>query len=240
MKLKRPRLTNPLSRKNRRPSPEDGEPFDPTKSPLSAFEPFEKQYTRAQMQQMRIIEAAVASYAKRGLAGTSYTTLAEDCEISRPLIHHYFPTLDALFLMTAKFMRAKHLQEVVQQSKSAASGDVQLKDYVTASFNWLEKNPDHAKFWLLYYYQCSLGGQIALEHEELIKAGEHKIDQILQLIETDGKKLSERAKLAKTIQMIIIGGTISAITEAQILTFARARELTLRAVDAALNSKYAP
>lgn len=189
------------------------------------------------MQQMRIIEAAVASYAKRGLAGTSYTTLAEDCEISRPLIHHYFPTLDALFLMTAKFMRAKHLQEVVQQSKAAGTGEAQLREYVNASFSWLEKNPDQAKFWLLYYYQCSMGGQIAAEHEELIKAGENKIEQILVAIEEGGKKLHERSKLAKLIQMIIIGGTISAVTEAQILTFARARELTLRAVDATLNSK---
>ncbi len=237
MKLKKPKLTNPLARKIKRPAAEDGEAFDAAKAPLSAFEPFEKQYTRAQMQQLRIIEAAVASYAKRGLSGTSYTTLAEACEISRPLIHHYFPTLDSLFLMTAKFMRAKHLQLTVQQSKQGATGEAQLREFVNGSFAWLEHNPDYAKFWLLYYYQCSLGGPIAKEHEELIQAGEHKIDQILQVIENEGKKISDRSKLAKSIQMIIIGGTISAITETHVLTFARARELTLQSVDAVLNSK---
>lgn len=234
--MKAKRTKSLPARKSRKPSADDGEAFDPFSSPISAFEPFEKQYSRAQTQQLRIIEAAVTSYATRGIAGTSYTTLAADCEISRPLIHHYFPTLDSLIAMTAKFIRAKQLQVVAQQLKQTTGGMAQLKAYVNASFSWLEQNPNYARFLLLYFYQCSLGGQIAAEHDNLMKAGENKIDQILQEIENEGHKVPDRQKIAKTIQIIMFGGTIGAVAEKS-LTFSRSRELTLRAVDALLNSK---
>lgn len=197
-----------------------------------AADPFEKQYSKSQLQQIRIIEAAIISYARRGISGTSYTTLADDCSISRPLIHHYFPTLDSLFVMAAKRARSHHLQTTLERTQSAGpGGHDQLREYVNSSFDWIEQNPDYAKFWLLYYYQCSLGGALTREHEELIQAGENRIEQYLQAMP---ENLQHRALLAKTIQMIVIGGTISAITEPHLLSFEKAKKLTMTAVDAAI------
>jgi AcrR family transcriptional regulator len=204
-------------------------------SSLERFEPFERKLTKSQMQQERIIEAAIVSYARKGIEGTSYTTLAADCGISRPLIHHYFPDLGSLFIMAAKYARANHLRSTVGGAQSAShNGWDRLKAYIIGSFDWIEKNPDFGRFWMLYFYQCGLGGEIAKDNRELIGVGAQHITNYLHQMIDEGRKISDVASVAKIVQMITIGGVISVVTEVGNMSVDRAKKLTLMAVETIL------
>ncbi|PWU17188.1 MAG: hypothetical protein C5B49_09410 [Bdellovibrio sp.] len=198
-------------------------------SSLSLIDPFAKKHSRSQLQQIRIIEAAIESFANRGIEATTYARLARDCNISRPLIHHYFPTLASLFLMAAKHIRRSHLEAAMFNVKKAGpEAWDQLKAFVEGSFDWIEQHPNYAKFWLLYYYQCGLGGAIASEHTALVKAGEESLQSILSGFNL--RKSDDPYVLTKSIQMTAIGGTLSALTESRHLPGKKAREITLSAI----------
>ena len=75
---------------------------------------------------------------------------------------------------------------------------------------------------------------VCVGDDELIRAGEIKIGEFLGAMEKEGTHLKSRGRLAKAIQMILIGGSISAITDGD---FVLARKLTEESIDAAIRAQ---
>ena len=181
---------------------------------------FKAAATKSQNQQIKIVEEAIKSYAHNGIEKTSYTNLAKACDVSRTLIHHYFPTLDSLFLLAAKYAR-QTLLECAQEGLRVHSTDErkQLDGYIKGCFQWVELFPDQAKFWMLYFYQASLGGPAQDENTVLVRTGHLRIQSLI----TSGKekgyfKFQDSLQTAKAIQLLITGAIVSVLTEADYLT----------------------
>lgn len=193
-----------------------------------ANELFEVAASKSQEQQLKIIEAAIRSFAKNGIEATTYTSLAKDCEISRPLIHHYFPTLEDLFLLTAKYVRQTLLNLAVAEMAKTPATDprAQLEGYLKGCFRWVREFPDQFSFWLLYFYQASLKGQARDENSQLVKAGHERIEALLSQGNAHKVWVVEHPReTAKTIQIFITGALVSVMTEDGYLTLARAEIL---------------
>lgn len=176
---------------------------------------FEFEESKSQKQRVKIVEAAIKSFALNGIEKTTYTSLAKDCGISRPLIHHYFPTLDSLFLLAARYVRQTLLECALEGlTRNSANEKKQLDGYIEGCFNWLKLFPLQAKFWMLYYYQAALDDDAHAENSQLVEAGHQRIRSIIE----SGKKkglfsFSNSHETAKMIQVLITGGFVSLVTE---------------------------
>ncbi len=201
---------------------------------------FQLSATKAQDQQFNIIEAAIKSFAKNGIEGTTYTQLAKDCNVSRPLVHHYFPSLDDLFLLTAKYVRMTLLKCATDEMGKAvnSSPKEQLLLYIQGCFNWIRLYQDQCSFWFLYYYQASRLPMARKENTVLVAEGHLRIKQLLDLGNNNKfwsiKNTYEKAKL---IQITITGGMISTMSEDGYLSTDVAEKIVKNAIENIMLSK---
>lgn len=193
----------------------------------SGADVFDLDISKSQKQQLKIVEAAIASFAKNGIEKTTYTSLAKQCRISRPLIHHYFPTLDSLFLLAARFARETLLKCALEKvAVDSGRPEKFLESYIDGCFNWVERFPDQAKFWMLYFYQASLNKLAHDENSELVGRGQARLEQLLKSGQANGVfKFEDAAATAKTIQILITGGIVGVCTETGYLTLKKAKNL---------------
>jgi AcrR family transcriptional regulator len=185
---------------------------------------FKTEATKSQAQQIKIVQAAIKSFAHNGIEKTSYTQLAKDCEISRTLIHHYFPTLDSLFLLAARYARQTLLECAVEGLRVHTTDErKQLDGYIKGCFRWVELFPDQAKFWMLYFYQSSLGGVAKAENTAMVRSGHERIQHmILSGKEKNYFKFKNPQQTAKAIQVMITGAIVTVLTEDDYLTIENA------------------
>ncbi|RYZ76436.1 MAG: TetR/AcrR family transcriptional regulator [Proteobacteria bacterium] len=181
---------------------------------------------------MRIIEAAIKSFAKNGLEKTTYTLLARECKISRPLIHHYFPEMTDLFALAARYVRQTLLQCAVSAMKKASGEpDAQLRAYIRGCFNWIRDYQEQNSFWLLYFYQASLKGAAREENTALVKAGHERIQNLINEGNEAGLWNSKSpVEDSKTIQVALTGALVSCMTEDGFLTTNRSESLMMNLV----------
>jgi AcrR family transcriptional regulator len=176
---------------------------------------FKTVVTKAQNQQLRIIEAAIQSFVTGGIQDTSYASIAKSCRISRPLIHHYFPDWSDLIRAAGVYVRSVMQDHAVKATQSAGPKAVdQLEAYIESCFTWIEKYPVHFKFWLLYFYQCGIDAKVRSEHTELVQMGHQRITALLRLGNERGEwKVKDLVRAAKMIQTSITGNMMVAMTE---------------------------
>jgi AcrR family transcriptional regulator len=176
---------------------------------------FQNAATKSQAQQIKIVQAAIKSFAHHGIEKTSYTNLAKDCGISRTLIHHYFPTLDSLFLLGANYARQTLLECAAEGLRRHPSDErKQLNGYIHGCFRWVELFPDQAKFWMLYFYQSSLGGTAKSENTAMVRAGHQRIQALILTGKEKGYfHFKDAALTSKAIQVLITGAIVTIITE---------------------------
>lgn len=190
--------------------------------------------SKSQIQQEKIVEAAIEAFAKHGIEKTTYTALARKCKVSRPLIHHYFPTLDDLFLVAARYARATLLslaKEGMESGRKTDNPEMALEGYVRGCFRWIELFPEQMKFWLLFYYQAGLGGQALKDNTALVDSGHARITQLLEEgRQKSGWEFKDGVATAKMIQLQITGALVSSQTENGYLTREIACDLTLELV----------
>lgn len=183
----------------------------------TAGEVVESKVTKAQIQQYKIIEAAISSYGKHGISGTTFSSLAKDCKISRPLIHHYYHSVEDLFLATSRFVRQTLLNLAVEGMAHGIRQEdpgLMLDGYVNGCLKWIKLFPDQARFWLLYYYQTGQGGAAKDENSQMVKAGHDRICQIIELGNKANRwQVSDIQETAKQIQLLITGLLMSVVTE---------------------------
>lgn len=189
---------------------------------------FEAIPSKSQEQQIKIIEASITSFAKNGLEGTTYTHLAKVCKISRPLIHHYFPTLEDLFLLTAKYVRQNLLKLALEEMGRKRSDNplAQLQGYVHGCMRWVDEFPHQCSFWFLYFYQASRSPLARRENSELVTSGHKRITGLFEKGNEQGLwDVKDCVATAKLFQISLTGAMVSCMSEDGYLTTTRASQL---------------
>ncbi len=175
---------------------------------------FAGQASKSQKTKMKIVEAAIHCYAVAGLEGASSIKIAKAAKVSRPLIQHYFPDADELFLLCARHIRAVFQEEVISAIQSKSTPRDQLVAYVEACFDWLDVKKDHVKVWILFYYLTSLRAKFHAAHTELVELGHMRITALIRLGTEQGSfKTPDYSEAAKLIQTLITGSLVVKVTE---------------------------
>jgi AcrR family transcriptional regulator len=203
------------------------------------FDLFAPEASRAQRQKIKIIEHAIESYAENGIEKTTYASLARNCDISRPLIHHYFPDLDDLFLMAAKYTRSTiHNFTAEGLHAGEPSPRAMLHGYINAHFKWARLFSNQAKFWMLFYFQCGLGGSARKENTSSSTMNHLRIQSVL-LVGRDkcGWKFDDVEAAAKCVQMLLLGTLLTINTEDGYLSAALAGKIAIEGIERYLGTK---
>jgi AcrR family transcriptional regulator len=202
----------------------------------SVFDLFTAEASKSQLQKMRIIEVAIESFAEEGIEKTTYSFLAKKCDISRSLIHHYFPTIDSMFSLAALYVRHTIIRLATEaMSQAPADPRLQLKAYIEGQFKWVGVFPAQTRFWMLFYFQSSRGGKARQENSELVALGHRRIQQLILSGKEKGYwHFRDLEATAKTVQLLITGGIISCITEDGYLSLENASQLVLKGIESLL------
>lgn len=190
---------------------------------------------------MRIVQAAITSYARLGIEKTTYASLARTCGISRPLIHHYFPDLESLFLLVAKYVRSTLLKMASEGIQAGGTDPCKMMlGYVHGCFEWVRLYPDQGKFWMLYFYECGRGKTARETNTELVERGHARIRALIESgAQICGWRFQDSEKAAKVVQLILTGAITSAITEGGYLARQDLTELTMGAIETYLGVPFA-
>jgi AcrR family transcriptional regulator len=169
---------------------------------------------KAQRRKIQIVEAAIKNYVSLGVEKTTFESIAKTCRISRPLIVHYFRDKQEIYELAIRFIRANLQQLAIAEINRHESPSDQLKGYVKSVFNWAEKWPEHAKVWLLFYYNASIRENDLRAHTELAEMGHKRIQAIIITGKRDRSfRCADIEITAKMIQTQITGGFVTFLAE---------------------------
>jgi AcrR family transcriptional regulator len=175
---------------------------------------FARAATRAERRKLEIVEGAIRSYAKQGIDGTTFDTIAKEAKTSRPLVLHHFKTKEEIFTLSIKFIRLNYQNYVDAQLEKETDAVARFKVYVSQSLRWRAEFSQHAQVWVLFWFQCTYDKKARALNTLLQNIGDERIRALLQ----DGieakafsvKKLEETARL---IQVLINGGLVLSGTQ---------------------------
>ncbi len=170
--------------------------------------------SRAQRRVVQILEGTIRTYLKYGIESTTYERIARTCQVSRPLIQHYFRDKSELFEMVAKYIRVLFQQIAIEAIRREDNYTQQLAGYVGSLFTWIEEYPRHAKVWGLVFYYAAVNPRIRALHTELAQMGHDRITALLEAGAMAGEFApGEFRKRAKMIQTLYTGGFIMVTSE---------------------------
>jgi DNA-binding transcriptional regulator YbjK len=205
------------------------------------FETFGVGLSKGDQRKLQIIEAAIESFATKGIANTSLESIGKQLKVRRSHIAYYFSTLEELIEDAIKFVAATAQAVTVERLKTAHSSEERLAAFVEAPFEWCERYPRHAAMMMLFYHLCTYQPGLRKMHSAVRKAGLQRIEQIVLLScksKPSATRVTKIAQVCGSIQNLITGNIIEHLTMEQgknlqkrkAETLATARELVANAL----------
>jgi len=175
---------------------------------------FDLSPNKVQRTQVSIAEAAIHSYVRIGIEGTTYANIADRAGLSRTIVNRYFPEHQDLLLFMSKYIRANYQEFVLVRFTKEKGALNQLRAYLLAAMNWVEAFPDHAHAWLLFFYYCGIKKEFRKLNTVLVKMGFERLRALLIQGQEEGVfKFKETEKTARLLHLTLSGAIMSLMTE---------------------------
>lgn len=181
------------------------------------FEELTLDKKKSSRRKLQIADETIEMIYKDGIENITYENLSKRCNIVRGVIYSYFPTITDLLVFTCLLICYRYQSSVVKsmESKKQSSSDI-LKAYVESSLTWAEDAPKDFAAQLIFFYRCHISIKLAKINQQMVDMGTERISNILKVgIESKDFKIpvSDAAKVARQIQLIITGAIVSNSTE---------------------------
>ncbi len=166
----------------------------------------------------KIVQAAIKCFIKSGVAQTRMNDIALEAGVDQPLIHYYFPNIDALYSDVINHvledLKAYSLRAV---DKGESDPIKVLSSYILGPFEWGKKKPGYVSLWVYFYYLSSYQASFNQLDSTIREVGRSRISVMIYSGIEKGvfKKPTSMSvsELALAIQGIITGNGIIACTE---------------------------
>ena len=171
---------------------------------------------KGDVRKLQIVDKAINLIFESGIEGFSFETLSKRSKVSRPLLYHYFPDLNDLYLFMATLIRYRYQNHVIEEMKNKILIQDVLRAYIGGALGWFDTSPKEACVWLIYFVQCSRSPEIAAQNQSLVEMGRQRIEQLLSvgLMKGEFRLPPDRvAVIARRIQVLITGQLVSRATE---------------------------
>lgn len=208
--------------------------------------PREHSFTEPEIQ---ILEAFIALCRQHGVGEVTLQMVAKASKTSFGKVHYYFGgknrNLTDSAILYVGTNAQKHTAIYLEESLGE-KGFTRLDTYVNATFDWVQKCPNHSAFWVYYYYLTSIKTKHRGVHASFLSRARNRIG--LLIYESIGRKeiptpsdtqrkLIENEFLLR-IHDIIIGGMILAMSDPQPDAIKKHHHATLASIRSLLNDLF--
>lgn len=161
-----------------------------------------------------ILEAAIQCYSRKGFGNVTLEMIAREAMVTRPAIKKYFDSLDELELFVLKFIRLSYQKLTIDAMDKAVSPAQKLEEYLSACLNWTLQMRTHAIVWLSILHHSSRNKKLRQLTTASVVVGTERIFSILELGIAEKLFIVQNPKsIARSIQLLITGSVISALSE---------------------------
>lgn len=160
------------------------------------------------------MEATIQCLARKTFDSVTLNDIAREAGVTRQALRRYFNDSEELKTLSMKYIRLlfqKLVLEAVSQETDARS---MLSVYVASHFRWLESQKTHMVVWFLFMQRCFHKKKFRELNTAAVHAGTDRITSLLERGVEQGVFQCEHPEVtARTIQLVITGALVSAISE---------------------------
>ncbi len=187
----------------------------------------------ADVRRQSLIDAAAASLAERGVAGTSVRTICARAGVSPGLLTHYFAGVDDLIAAAYREVTARVSQTLSEAGASAGSDPRdRLIAFVTASFRPPVAEPSLLATWLAFWSLVKTNAAIAEIHRRTY--AEHRA-ALEQLLGDCGVARGEAGSAAIALTALVDGLWLELTLDPTTFSADQASDMAVRWLDAMLS-----
>lgn len=125
----------------------------------TAYNLFDYTPTKGDMKKLEITKAAIECLAEVGIEKTTFESIAKKIGTRRAHIAYHFPEKHKIYLSAIKYVLATYQEYISESVRIHGTGNDKLKNYIKATFDWMEENPNQVTVFMLMFYLC------AMEHD---------------------------------------------------------------------------
>lgn len=173
---------------------------------LKTFFPDEEFVPKSQKTRVKILRGAVKTFAENGLEKATFTQIAKDAGVSRPLVVHYYKTLDEIFLKCSKYVLYSLFKELQEVSPKVITAEEKLKIFVTSYIRGIEKHPLEAKMYLRFHFQSALDEECRRTNTEAYKNSILQVQRLLDYgVSTGEFHCRDSYRASEAIMFYVLG-----------------------------------
>lgn len=179
--------------------------------------------SKGQKTKAKILKKAIELMGKTGSFEITFEQLSKSCRVTRPLIHHYYPSQQALFDEAVLFIRKNYQHHVISRMTKAKNPKEKFIAYLESAMDWIDYEPEHMSVWLLYFAAARLRDHERDINTQLVNVGHERIQSLVTEIRDSLQKTSEQSfrvsasESARSIQIFLTGTIVSTATETRSL-----------------------
>ncbi|WP_201776436.1 TetR/AcrR family transcriptional regulator [Streptacidiphilus carbonis] len=130
-----------------------------TGAPADVPAPKAKRVPRAQREQ-QMLDAAVRVFSRSGYHAASMDEIAEECQVSKPMLYLYLGSKEELFAACIRREADRLIEAVGQAAEPGLEAGEQLRRGLTAFFAFVA---EHRESWIVLYQQARAQGEPVVE-----------------------------------------------------------------------------
>lgn len=151
--------------------------------------------------------------------------------MERSHIAYYFGNHDEMLLAAIQKVVATAQSITTERLRAAGTAEKQLQAVAEAAFDHILAYPKHAAVLCYFYHLCAHDKSYRELHTHLRQMGSDRIGAILATLPQLGvMNPEERAALAKTLQVMIFGYVLDAVTTNASYSVENAKQRTIDAI----------
>ena len=180
----------------------------------------------------RLIEASIACLAKGGIQGFTVDNICHEAGTSRGLISHHFGSKDALLAGVYATVYGR----VLENLETAHTVPPELPELVETVFADSFLNREYLNVWLALWGEIAVNPALQAEHRKHYALYRDRIARLISTVARARGVTIDSYETATIFISLVDGLWLEQCIDASLLSAARAKEICLRVLEAALAS----
>lgn len=126
---------------------------------------------------LRILEAAIRLFARKGYAATSVREIVQEAEVTNPMLYYYFDSKEGLFLFLTELMHQSFVRDLGVAIDQAADFEEALERVVEVQLRGVREAPEALRF----VYSLLFGSQGSCPAHRLYESHAEVFVTLIQL-----------------------------------------------------------
>lgn len=132
---------------------------------------------------LRILEAAMSLFARKGYAATSVREVVQEAEVTNPMLYYYFDSKEGLFTALTELMHLEFARDLEQAMQTDLPFEEKLVGVVDVHLRGVRETPDVLRF----VYSLLFGSDQSCPPNRLYESHEEIISKLTRLLETSAQ-----------------------------------------------------